>query len=94
MERTSNSDQTYSAESRCVQGGFQPIGHKGREGKIDGLPVGPYGEMSPVGLPGPNIIWCPEMNRVFLAIPSDDYAHSGKTERVNGISAGGQIEHR
>lgn len=56
MKRTSNSDQTYSAEPRYVQGGFQPIGHKGREGKIDGLPVGPCGEMSPVGLPGPGII--------------------------------------
>jgi hypothetical protein len=88
VERTSNSDQTYSAESLCVKRGFQPIGHKGREGKIDGLPAGPYGEMSPVGLPGPNIIWCTEMYRVFFTIPADDDAHSGEAGGVNGLSRG------
>ena len=50
--------------------------------------------MSPVGLPGPEIVRCTEMNRVFLAIPADDDTHSGERGRVNGFSRGGQIERR
>ncbi len=89
MERTFNSDQTYSSETPCVQGGFQPIGHKGREWKINGLPVRPGGEMCPVGLSRPQIIWCTEMYRVFFAIPMDDDTHSGEAASVNDISRGG-----
>ena len=50
--------------------------------------------MSPVGMQSLDIIECTEMNRIFLAIPSYDYAHPGETGRVNGISAGSQIERR
>ena len=94
IERTSNSDQPYSTEPRSVQGGFQPIWHKGLQGKIDSLPVRPRREISSVGLPRPDIIRCTKMDRVFLAITANDDTHSGEGGRVNGYSRGGQIERR
>jgi hypothetical protein len=62
VERTSNSDQIYSADPCCFHAG-QPIGHKGCEGKIDGLPLGPCSEMSPLRLPRQGIICCTAMYR-------------------------------
>lgn len=94
VERTSISDQPYSTEPRSVQGGFQPIWHKGLEGKIDSLPVRPRRENSPVGLPRLVIIRCAKTNRVFLIFPADGDTSSGETGRVNSLSRGGQIERR
>ena len=48
--------------------------------------------MRPLGLPGPDIIWRTEMNRVFLPIPAGDDAHSGKAGRIKGLARRGQVE--
>ena len=51
---------------------------KGLEGKIDRFPIRRSGKMCSIGLPGPYIIWCSEMNRVILAIRADDDTHPGE----------------
>lgn len=65
------------------------MGYKGVEWKIDGLPAGPYCEMSTIGLPRTNVIQRAEMNRVFLVIPAHDNAHSNEARRVNRTSRRG-----